>query len=188
MLPRQESNMSKQRQPNSQGNNSNNSAQTRVKRHRLTPVHHGWQRISDCLPPRFRWLLSPRFLKFCAVGISGIGVNMGMLYTLTELCGLFYLFSSPIAIECSFLSNFFLNDLWTWKGVGQPGVTQRLKRLGKFHLVYGAGLLINLGLLYVITEHLGVYYLLANLAAIAVATLWNFWWSAKWTWSSVQAE
>lgn len=113
---------------------------------------------------------------------------MGMLYALTDLCGLFYLFSSPIAIECSFISNFFLNDLWTWKGVGASGVTERLKRLAKFHIVYGVGLAINLGLLYVITEHLGVYYLLANLAAIAVATLWNFWWSDKWTWARVQTQ
>jgi dolichol-phosphate mannosyltransferase len=113
---------------------------------------------------------------------------MGMLYALTELCGLFYMFSSPIAIECSFISNFFFNDLWTWKGVGSPRIAERLKRLGKFHIVYAAGLAINLGLLYVITEYLGVYYLLANLAAIAVATLWNFWWSLKWTWSSGQTQ
>jgi len=86
------------------------------------------------------------------------------------------------------MSNFFLNDLWTWKGVGATGVTERLKRLVKFHIVYGVGLAINLGLLYVITERLGVYYLLANLAAIAVATLWNFWGSARWTWARVQAQ
>ena len=142
----------------------------------------GWLRLAGRLPARFGWLLSARFLKFCLVGLSGVVVNMGMLYTLTELCGLFYLVSSPIAIECSFLSNFLLNDLWTWRGVGVPGATERLKRLGKFHLVYGAGLLINVGLLYAITEYLGVYYLLANLVAIAVVTLWNFWWSAGWTW------
>jgi dolichol-phosphate mannosyltransferase len=148
-------------------------------------IYRGWQRLGKFIPTRFRWLLSPRFLRFCAVGLSGIVVNMGMLYALTELCGLFYMFSSPIAIECSFLSNFFLNDVWTWKGVGDPRATERLKRLGKFHVVYAAGLAINLSLLYVVTEHLGLYYLLANLIAIAVATMWNFWWSARWTWSSL---
>ncbi len=106
-------------------------------------IHRGWQRLGRFVPPRFSWLLSPRFLKFCAVGLSGIVVNMGMLYILTELCGLFYLVSSPIAIECSFLSNFFLNDVWTWKGVGDSRATERLKRLGKFHIVYAAGLVVN---------------------------------------------
>lgn len=176
--------MPEQEQLDSRANNTTDLTQERLRQSRSPLVYRGWRRLRNCVPARFRWLLSPRFPKFCAVGLSGIVVNMGMLYALTELCGLFYLFSSPIAIECSFISNFFLNDLWTWKGVGAPGVAQRLRRLGKFHIVYGAGLAINLGLLYVITEHLGVYYLWANLAAIAVATLWNFWWSAKWTWAS----
>ncbi|MBN2186886.1 MAG: GtrA family protein [Dehalococcoidia bacterium] len=96
--------------------------------------------------------------------------------------------SPALLLSNALLYPIFLNDLWTWKGVGAHGVTGRLKRLVKFHLVYGVGLAINLGLLYVITERLGVYYLLANLAAIAVATLWNFWGSAKWTWARVQAQ
>ena len=131
-----------------------------------------------------RRLLSPRFLKFCIVGLSGVFVNMGLLYALTEFLGLFYILSSFIAIECSFISNYLLNDLWTWRGVGASRRMERLKRLGKFHVVYGIGLAINIGLLYVITEYLGVYYIVSNLMAIAVATLWNFWWSAKWTWGS----
>lgn len=177
-----------QKRLDSRANDVDDLTQEKLRQSYHPVVYRGWRRLLGYVPMKFRWLLSPRFLKFCAVGLSGIGVNMGLLYTLTELCGLFYLFSSPIAIECSFISNFFFNDLWTWKGVGVPGVTGRLKRLGKFHIVYGVGLAINLGLLYVITERLGVYYLLANLAAIAVATLWNFWGSAKWTWARVQTQ
>ena len=146
-----------------------------------SPVEcHLWNRVVVLL----RRLLSPRFLKFCVVGLSGVLVNMGLLYALTELCGLFYLISSFIAIECSFISNFLFNEFWTWRGIGAPSVSEGLKRFGKFHVVYGIGLAVNISLLYVITEYLGVYYILSNLIAIAIATLWNFWWSAKWTWGS----
>ena len=143
-------------------------------------VHGVWNRSLVLI----KGLISLRFLKFCIVGLSGVFVNMGLLYALTEFFGLFYILSSFIAIECSFISNFLLNDLWTWRGVGASRRIERLKRLGKFHVVYGIGLAINIGLLYVITEYLGVYYIVSNLVAIAVATLWNFWWSAKWTWGS----
>ena len=143
-------------------------------------VHGVWNRSLVLI----KGLISLRFLKFCIVGLSGVFVNMGLLYALTEFLGLFYMLSSFIAIECSFISNFLLNDLWTWRGVGASRHIERLKRLGKFHVVYGIGLAINIGLLYIITEYLGVYYIVSNLVAIAVATLWNFWWSAKWTWGS----
>lgn len=132
-----------------------------------------------------RELFTPRFVKFCIVGASGVVVNMGLLYVLTEQAGLYYLVSSAIAIECSFVSNFILHELWTWRGVGQPGAGHRLKRLAKFHIVYGIGLGINLSLLYTLTEYVDIYYILSNLIAIGAATLWNFWWSAKWTWRGV---
>jgi len=131
-----------------------------------------------------RGLSTPRFVKFCIVGALGVGVNMGLLYALTELAGLYYLVSSAIAIECSFISNFILHELWTWRGVGEPGASHRLKRLAKFHVVCGIGLGINLSLLYILTEYLDIYYILSNLIAIGVVTLWNFRWSSKWTWRS----
>lgn len=54
------------------------------------------------------------FLKFSAVGAAGIVVNIGAFSLLLSL-GTNKFVASPIAIELSILSNFFLNNYWTFK-------------------------------------------------------------------------
>ena len=123
-----------------------------------------------------------RFLKFCAVGLSGVLVNMGLLWLLTEVAGLFYLLSAAISIETSIISNFILNDYFTFRDRRSPQVKSFLSRLLKFNVVSLAGLGLNMGVLWLLTEVFGIYYLLSNLCGIAVATLWNYLVNTWWTW------
>ena len=123
-----------------------------------------------------------RFLKFCLVGLSGVFVNMGLLWSLTEIAGLFYLLSAAISIETSIISNFILNNYFTFHDRRSSGVKSFLNRLVKFNLVSLVGLGINMGALWLLTEVFGLYYLLSNLCGIAVATLWNYLVNTWWTW------
>jgi dolichol-phosphate mannosyltransferase len=123
-----------------------------------------------------------RFIKFCLVGLSGVAVNEGLLWMLTEGFGLFYVFSAAIAIEISILTNFFLNDIWTFRDRRSPGIKSILGRGFKFNLVSIAGLGINMTLLWTFTEVVGISYLISNLIGIAGATLWNFIINTLWTW------
>jgi dolichol-phosphate mannosyltransferase len=123
-----------------------------------------------------------RFVKFCLVGLSGVLVNMGLLWLLTEFAGLFYLLSAAISIETSILSNFTLNDYFTFRDRRSPTLKSFLSRLVRFNLVSLAGLALNMGVLWLLTEVFGVYYLLSNLCGIVVATLWNYLVNTWWTW------
>jgi len=123
-----------------------------------------------------------RFLSFCAVGLSGVLVNMGLLWFLTEVTGLLYLISAVISIEAAIISNFALNSRLTFRDRYGKGIVPNLRRLLKFNLVSLGGLAINLGVLWLLTDIAGVYYLLSNLAGIATATLWNYVLSTWWTW------
>jgi dolichol-phosphate mannosyltransferase len=123
-----------------------------------------------------------RFLKYCLVGTSGVLVNMGLLWLLTEVGGLFYLLSSAIAIETSIITNFTLNDYFTFPDRRSRGKTQLFTRLGKFNLVSLGGLGVNMAVLWTLTSVFGVYYLLSNLCGIAAATLWNYLVNFWWTW------
>lgn len=124
-----------------------------------------------------------RFIKFCLVGLSGVVVNMGLLWLLTELAGLHYLISNAISIEASILSNFFLNNFFTFSDRNQSGTQALLGRLLRFNLVSLVGLGINLGIVAGLTEGLGLYYMLSNLVGIAVAMLWNYLANNWWTWA-----
>ncbi len=123
-----------------------------------------------------------RFIKFCLVGLSGVLVNEGLLWLLTESFGLFYMLSAAIGIETAILTNFSLNEIWTFRDRRSPGTKSVLGRGLKFNLVSIGGLGINVAILWTFTEFVGVSYLVSNLIGIAGATMWNFTVNTLWTW------
>ncbi len=118
-----------------------------------------------------------RMARFGAVGALGVVVNSLALFLAHGIAGLPLLVASPLAVEVAVLHNFAWNDRWTFRASGFS-----LRRLGKFNLTSLGGLAIASGVLYLLVAYAGVHYLLANLAGIALATLWNFTTSLLWTW------
>jgi len=123
-----------------------------------------------------------RFIKFNIVGLSGIVVNQGLLMFLTNL-GLYYIYSGIIAIEMSIISNFLLNDLWTFKDRRSGHI---LKRLVKFNLLMLIGLAINLLILYALTDLASLHYTISNLFGIGIASIARYLMSIKWAWLQPQ--
>ncbi len=136
-----------------------------------------WQRLRAYVR---EGIVNPRILKFAIVGVSGIGVNMGVLYLLKEFALIPVFIGSLIAIELSILSNFWLNHFWTWKDRSESGTVWG--KVVRYHV--GAGLTAMLGnylILIVLTEFFGVNYLISNLIGIAVGTFGNFVVNDLWT-------
>lgn len=123
-----------------------------------------------------------RFLKFCVVGASGFGVNMGGYWLLTRGAGLFDLAAIPLALEVSILSNFALNDLWTFRDKRTGGRRALVVRALKFNLVSAGATGIYYGIFIPLTRLLGVYDLVAYAIAILIGTMWNFGVNFLWTW------
>ena len=117
-------------------------------------------------------LFAKHAFKYYLVGASGVFVNLGILFVLTEFVGLWYLLSSSIAIYVSITTNFFLNKTWTFRDtvIQQPGFLM----YGKFIGVSLVGMGIQLGFNYMFVEKLSVYYLLAALMSILIASSVNF--------------
>lgn len=105
---------------------------------------------------------------------------MALLWLLAEMAGLYYIVSSLVAVELSILSNFLLNNAWAFQDRSR-GVF-RFSALVRYNLVCAGAIVGSTTLLYLLTAHLGLYYLLANLLAITVTSVWNFAVNATWTW------
>ncbi|MEK6834584.1 MAG: GtrA family protein [Thermoproteota archaeon] len=117
-------------------------------------------------------LFAKHAFKYYLVGASGILVNLGILFVLTEYGELWYLLSSAIAIYVSITSNFLLNKSWTFR---DTVIKQRsFLMYGKFIGVSLVGMGIQLGFNYMFVEKLSVYYLLAALISIMIASSVNF--------------
>ena len=126
-----------------------------------------------------------RFLKFSIVGGSGVIVNMGMLYFLTEFADFYYLVSSLIAIEVSILCNFALNDLWTWGDRKRQTQRPYLERMARYNLSAAvSGFLGNFVIMTILTEAAGLQYLLSNFVGIGVGILLNYFLNDRWTYKA----
>ncbi|MCA1992521.1 MAG: glycosyltransferase [Coleofasciculus sp. S288] len=133
-----------------------------------------------------------RFIRFGVVGLSGLFVDMAVLYLLHDpsTLGLGLTRSKIMAAEVAIINNFLWNDAWTFSDLAgqQRGKRQRLKRLLKFNIVCLMGLILNVLLLNLLFNKLHVHYLVANLIAIAAVTLWNFWINLKLNWRVTQVK
>ncbi len=135
---------------------------------------------------RLRLARSRRFLTFLAVGFSGLVVDMTILYLLTDDQTLHWPLtrSKILAAEVAIINNFLWNDRWTFGDMAaqQQGRRQKLRRFTKFNLVCLIGVGINVLILNIIYNWVIPNQYIANLIAIATATLWNFWINLKLSW------
>jgi dolichol-phosphate mannosyltransferase len=132
----------------------------------------------------FGRLLPARFFLFAAVGVSGIGVQLAVLWLLFTASGHF-LFSQAAATWAAMTTNFFLNNAITYGDQRLRG--RRIWRgLLTFYAACGIGALINIA----IADWLFIKsapYWVAGLAGAVVAALWNFFTTASFTWGGSTA-
>lgn len=127
-----------------------------------------------------------RFARFCAVGLSGVLVDMGLLYLLSDprTLGWGLTRSKILAAECAIVGNFLLNDVWTFGDatLDEIGPARKLRRFIKFNVICTLGLMLNVVLLNLQFNQLHIDRYAANAVAIAVVTLWNFWLNTRFSW------
>ena len=127
-----------------------------------------------------------RFAKFGVVGLSGVGVNHGLLllgiYLLSSWePGRAYALSLTVAIAISILTNFLLNDAWTWRDRRNRGLGAFLLRMGKYHLVAGVAGVVQWAISWSLSIPLEFNVHLANLTGIGAGVLINFLVNHLWT-------
>ena len=114
------------------------------------------------------------WLKFNAVGIIGVGVQLSALAIFKGLLGWSIRISTFAAVECAVLHNFTWHERWTWSH-RKLSRTQILTRLLKFNLSNGLiSILGNLAIMELLAVRLHFNYMLSNLAAIGACSLLNF--------------
>jgi len=123
-----------------------------------------------------------RFVQFGLVGLSGVGVNMGTFWFFTRIVELRDLVALAFAYIAATLSNFALNDIWTFRDrrVGKAKAT--LIRGLKFGLVSGGAIAIYYAVYTPLTRYLDLYDMAALAIAIGFGLVWNFSVNVLWTW------
>jgi dolichol-phosphate mannosyltransferase len=123
-----------------------------------------------------------RVATFMLVGLSGVIVNLGTLYLITEWLDVFYIWSGLVGAEASILSNFILNDLITFRDITRKRFSLA-KRLVSYHSITIIGTVISVTILYMLTEWLGFWYIVSGFIGLMAAFIWNFSINRISTWS-----
>ena len=131
------------------------------------------------LPAKLRPIARWRFVKFGAVGASGTVINIAVLYACQEFLLLqiadFHSrlnYSIAIAITLATMSNFYFNRRLTWRDrqyEASPSVMVLF-----FKYVAAAGVSIAIQSLMTKSLSLYLHYILANLLAIGLSSVFNF--------------
>ena len=115
-------------------------------------------------------------VKFVVVGGSGTVLNTAVLFVLYRRLHLPIVAASAVAVELAVVSNYLLNDRWTF-----AARSPSLRRFAKFNASSLGGLTVNVLSVWFLTR-IGLYVLLANLAGIAAAFAVNITLSLTWVW------
>lgn len=150
------------------------------------------QYLRHLLKLRIATLPSSRFLKFCIVGGSGVLVDMGLLYLLSDprMLGMGLTRSKIIAAEVAILTNFLLNDAWTFRDLSKEnaGGWPRIRRFLGFNAICSVGVALNVLLLNLLFNFAKMDRYVANAIAIVAVTGWNYWLNRKLNWAPLSVS
>ena len=117
-------------------------------------------------------LFAKHEVQFYIVGASGVLVNLGILYILTDIGGFWYVASQIIAISISITTNFFFNRYWTF-GSHVEDKKNSVMYI-KFLIISAIGMAIQLGITVTLVESSAFYQMYGAGIAIAVASCINY--------------
>ena len=124
---------------------------------------------------------SEDFIRYCLVGLVGMLVNIGAYLLLNRYFQIPLQAASLIAIEISIVSNFLLNNYWTFKT--RPKKLSMIRRMLNFHIAAGiSGLLFYYLFFLLLTTVLGINDVLSILLATTTGTISNYTINSLWTW------
>ena len=121
------------------------------------------------------------FIRYCCVGLVGAAVNTSIYVLLNRYYQINLQVASLMAVETAILTNFLLNNYWTFKQ--RTKKLSMFRRLVNFHIAASISGLIfyYLFFLFLVTV-LGINDVLSVLLAIITGTVSNYTINSIWTW------
>ncbi len=111
-----------------------------------------------------------KFLKFSAVGLSGLAIDFCITFLAKEKLRLNKYFANSLGFVFAATSNYLLNKTWTFQDTNPYAVTQ----FSKYILIALIGLIINNLIIYLLVNKKEISFYWAKLVAIGIVVLWNF--------------
>lgn len=112
-----------------------------------------------------------QIIKFGFVGGTAFVIDAGILFILTEFCGIHYLISGAVSFTVSVIYNYILSIKWVFDA--KEG-SSKTKELAVFIGLSVIGLGINQLFMWIFVDLLHIYYMLSKIVATAIVMVYNF--------------
>lgn len=134
------------------------------------------RRVGDRAEQLLRMPLFLQFLKFGIVGVSNTLIFFAVYTLLLKVFGVWYLAASGIGFAVGAVNGFLWNRAWTFKGHVGDALTPV-----RWFVVQTSGLFLNLGLVYLFVDGVGLDELVGQAVTIAIVTVTTFFANRAWT-------
>jgi putative flippase GtrA len=123
-----------------------------------------------------RLLIARQFVKFGIVGISNTLLTFIVYTLLLKGFGVWYIAASAIGFVVGAANGFLWNRRWTFREHVGDALTPV-----RWFVVQGCGLLLDLALVYLFVQDVGLEKLLGQACATAIVTVLTFFANRAWT-------
>jgi len=150
-------------------------------RSKIAPFEYIKNVLEYVIRARITDILEGHFGKFAVVGTIGFLINTVILVGL-KMIGIHPAVGSAIGAECAIISNFILNNAWTFRERKIKGKRTILKFV-QFNITSLGALVIQSGTVYVGTLLFGIpAYFYAYILGVGLGLIWNFTMYSKVIW------
>ncbi|MBT3173917.1 MAG: GtrA family protein [Lentimicrobiaceae bacterium] len=111
-----------------------------------------------------------KFLKFSAVGLSGLFIDFGITFIAKEKLQIPKYIANAIGFISAATSNYYFNRIWTFES-NNPEI---LMEYTEFFVISIIGLGLNTLLLWFLVSRFKMNFYVGKIFAIALVTVWNF--------------
>ena len=115
--------------------------------------------------------LFSQIIKFGFVGGTAFVIDAGLLFLLTEFCGIHYLISGMISFTASVIYNYILSVKWVFDAKKDANKTQEFI---VFIVLSVIGLGINQLFMWLFVDMMHIYYMLSKIIATVIVMVYNF--------------
>jgi putative flippase GtrA len=117
-----------------------------------------------------------QFVKFGVVGVSNTLIFLLVYTLLLNVLGVWYVAASGIGFAVGAINGFLWNRAWTFRGHVGDALTPV-----RWFVVQTSGLLVNLGLVYLFVDGVGLGKLEGQAVTIVIVTVLTFLANRAWT-------
>lgn len=134
------------------------------------------RRVGDGAARILRMPLILQFVKFGIVGVSNTLISFAVYTLLLKVFGVWYVAASGIGFAVGAVNGFLWNRAWTFRGHVGDALTPV-----RWFVVQSCGLLVDLALVYVFVDGVGLDELVGQAMTTAIVTVLTFFVNRAWT-------